>query len=364
MTGVRLDERAVAAPEVLGGAAPLLARAAFEREEVRHHAGARVLLGEQAVVQVGLDVVQRLDVSGPAEDHVRQPDHVVHRAVLLGLRPPTGGESEGRRPDLTRGLAAGAEGAALDDRRPPVGGNDLAPPLVAGDLVRASGSEHLGNRGVGVHVGEHVLSGPKRVEEGAVPVAVEQVPVPLVAGGLEEIGPDLQHPAGLDLQDLLESPGVEPARPPCDRPRRAVRDPQRALVAEVAPHVDQSHQRLVDRVLGRPGLATLTQSPQERLGGGEHPLAAVLVLAPLQPRHHVLEATAQQRVARGGDLARRGRHPVPEEVPAQERPRGLPAPVAIETAVDEVGARRMQVPGLIDDPGLEKVILQQIPLGQ
>jgi hypothetical protein len=38
--------------------------------------------------------------------------------------------------------------------------------------------------------------------------------------------------------------------------------------------------------------------------------------------------------------------------------------VAIEAAVGEVGARRMQVPSLIGDSGLEEVILQQIPLGQ
>ena len=135
---------------------------------------------------------------------------------------------------------------------------------------------------------------------------------------------------------------------------------ERALVTEIPMHIDEAHQRLVDGVLGRPYFAPLREPPKERGGGGEHPLPVAFGLASIEAIEHGVELRSQRRVAGHGDLARGGRHPVPEEVAPQQRSGSLPAPVTVEPAVGGRGTGGVQMPALIADPGLDAMVLQQV----
>src|SRR5690606_1121908 len=87
--------------------------------------------------------------------------------------------------------------------------------------------------------------------------------------------------------------------------------------------------------------------------------AVALVLAARQSVEHLVDRAAQHRVAGHGHLSGGGRQPVPGEVAAQQRAGRLPAPVPIQAARRRRILRRLHVPELAADPGLDEVVLQQ-----
>ena len=162
------------------------------------------MLSQNAVVQIALDVVGVGHVPGPAQQVIGQAHHVVYYAVLLVLVAEAGGELERRRPDLTGGLAAGTEIAAIGDGTTPVGLHDLAPALLAGHFVGARGPLRLWNRGVGVAIGQRVLPRQQPVEETRAVIPMDELQVFLLSRNAVQVGPDLQHPAGLDVEDVVQ----------------------------------------------------------------------------------------------------------------------------------------------------------------
>ena len=210
--GVALDQGAVAAEEILGLAGPALFRAGSQRQEVGQQAlvgcvivlavgfeAVPVGLGHQAVVDAHLDVIGVAGVAGPAQEVVRQAQHVVHGAVLLVLIPQAGAQRLGRGPDFPAGLAAGGVLAPLVHGQLPVGLYNVPPPLLPGDLIGAGTAQHLGDGGVGVHIGQHVLALQQGGEQALAVVALQQGAVLLRAGVLEQLGPHLQHAACLKV---------------------------------------------------------------------------------------------------------------------------------------------------------------------
>ncbi len=353
---VGLGERAVAAPEVLGRRPPRLPRPTGQRQEVRHHAGPRVLLGQQPVVGVELDEVEVGDVTRPAEEDVGEPRHVVDRAVLLVLLAAPGGELERGRPDLPGRLATRAEGPPVRHRATPVGLDDRAPPVVPRDLVGAGGPEHLRDRRVRVPVGEGVATRQERVEEGRVPVAVEQDPEAVVAGQVEEVGPGLEHPARLDLEHRRQPLGLERGGPAVEPGRGAHRDVEGLPVTELPRGVDQAHEGLVGDVLGRPDGPALGEVVEQPRRDGERPLAPVALLARGDPVHDGAHPGGQHRVTRDGDLAGGRGEPVPDEVPPHGRSRRLPAPVPV-VPDRTVAPQDRRASG---EAGLDAVVLQEV----
>ena len=81
--GLRLHHGAVAAPEIPGLGAPLLAASGRQRQEVCGHAGVSVLLRQESVVKRSLDVVRILLLAGVPEQEGRGAHHIVNGAEFL-----------------------------------------------------------------------------------------------------------------------------------------------------------------------------------------------------------------------------------------------------------------------------------------
>ena len=338
--GIPLDQGAVAAEKVVGLAGPALVRAGSQGKEIGEQplvGGVVVLavrleplpvsLGHQTVVDAHLDVVGVAGVLGPAEQVVRQPEHIVHGAVFLILVPQPGAQKPLGGPDLPACLAAGGVLAPLVHRQLPVGLHNVPPALLPGDLIGSGAAQHLRDGGVGVHVGEHVFPLQQGIEQPAAVVAVHQLPILVLAGVVQQLDPDLQHAPGLKVQDVVKLLPGEGAGPLVEPVGETVGHFQGFPVPGQLVHVHQAHKGLVEVVLGSPHLFAPGNPVQVLLRDGTGPLAAVVLLAQGQLVDNGIGLGLDLPVPCGVVPHGRRGQPMPQEMAPKLAGLCLPAPV-------------------------------------
>ena len=176
-----------------------------------------------------------------------------------------------------------------------------------------------------------------------------------VAGDAVEVGPHFEHAAGFDVEDVVQLLAGELARPAMEPGGPLDEDVERLLVAGQGVHLVQAHQRLVQRVVGRPDALAARDPVQIGRGDRAGPFAAVLLLAARQLGDDCVALGLGLAVAGGGVEAGGGREPVAEEVAAQLAGGNLPAAVAV------VHAGAVAWP---PQAGLHVVVLQQVVVAQ
>ena len=377
MGRVGLHQGAVAAVEVILLAGPALPAARAHGQEIGQQPAPGAVvpdavidgfllpvgLRHNAVVEVPLDIIAVALVPRPAEQIIRQPHHVVNRAVLLGLVAQAGPEFMLRRPDLAQGLPAGHIRAAVGHGAFPVGLADPAPLFLPGDLIRPGAAAHLGNGGVGVHVGQGILPRQQRVKQAAAVIPDHQGSVHLPAGDAVEIRPDLQHAAGFHVQDIVHLLPGEGRRPVQEPFRPALGNRQRLFIARVSVHVHQAHKDLMERVLRRPDGLALRNPEQVFLRNRAGPAVAVLQLALLQDIDHVVRLRLDGPVPGGMIAHGRGGQPVAREMAPQLAAGILPAAVHPGKGFRRAGQTRLHLKIQHQRPGLQaQHIIPVLPL--
>ena len=353
---VGLHQRAVAAEKVVCLACPALFGAGGQRQEIGQQALVRAVivlavrfealpvgLRQKTVVNAELEVIGVFRVFCPAEEVFRQAQHVIDGAVLLVFVAEARAKRLNGGPNLAARLPAGGIGAALVHSKLPVSLHNVAPVLLARDLIGTRAAQHLRDRRVCVHVGEHILAFQQRGEEAPAVVALEQDTVFFVSRERQKLRPDLEHAARLKVENIVHLFACELGRPVIEPVGKAIRHIQRLTAACELGHVHQAHQRLVQVVMRRPHLLAAGNPVQIFFRNGPHPAAAVFLLAQRQLMHNGVRLGLYLDVARGVDVHGRRGKPVAQKMPAKLA--GLRFPAAVN-AIRVEGRRvssRLQV---------------------
>ena len=323
------------------------------RREVDQAAGARVLRGQDVVVQRALVVVDVLQLRPVG---VEQPGQLQHVVGVAGLRALHFGDHRsevvGRVEMLAHAVAAGRDGAVLNDCLPEEFGRG-APLRVVIDLRDPFVPDDLRDLRVGVQAGQVVLALQQRIQDQPVGKAPCQLQIALVAGDGGDVGEHFVHAAVLGDQHLLDLRVAQVRHETSGPVRPGDQHVARLLAAGVEPGIAQAGENLVQVVPGHPGAVQAEQLGLDLSVGDLLPdlltvrhaaevTVAVGILRALQFGQHVVQPLADVFPSGGG--------------PGQaQRGQVMPADVAVEAGAFPVairfGARRQ--------PGFAQIGRQQ-----
>ena len=247
--------------------------------------------------------------------------------MLLILISQAGRKLSVRRPDLAAGLSARGITALAGDSRFPVAFYDLQHLLLAGRFVPGSCAENFRNGRVRVHIGQDVPPFQKTVKKAFPVIPVHQFPEHFLSGQAVQDCPDLQHSAGLHIQNLLEMFSGIPAAPFIKPLREMNRHVQRFCVSGFLRHIKQAHESLVYRILRRPDFFPDGNPGHVFFRDGSGPFPAVLFLAFRQDINDLLRLRQNQLISRRLVVHGGGRKPVPQEMAPQFTEREFPSAV-------------------------------------
>ena len=156
-------------------------------------------LSHNAVIQISFPVIHIQGILCMAEQKICQPHHVVYRTVLLVLIPQSVGQMHLRTPYLTAGLSTCCIGSSLGDCHFPIGFYNFQPFFFSCHLIGRRCPQDLGNRSVGMHIGQHIFSFQKAVKQITAVIPLHQFPEHTLLCDLIQQNPYLQHSAGLHI---------------------------------------------------------------------------------------------------------------------------------------------------------------------
>ena len=284
-----------------------------------------VALCHDAIVQILLPVIQINRILRVTEQEISQAHHIVDRAVLLILVSQSCLQLVRRAPDLTAGLTSGHVRSTVCDCALPICLCNIQITLLTCRLIGCRRAKDLRNCRVRMHICQYIFSCEQSVKKTLAVIAIHQCAEHFIFCNPVQNYPDFEHTTGLYVKDFLKlcfcifsAPVIEPLS-------EIHRHIQCFFTACQLIHIQQAHERLVNRVLRRPYRLLLSDPIQIFFRNRSRPLSAIVLLADCQLFYDLLCLCTYLLIAGSLIMHSSRREPVTEKMSSQLTQRGFPA---------------------------------------